>query len=77
MQGPDINVSATDNLPLAHSYERLGGIAVSKPSQHGGIVMAGLIWLHEEALRADHPVFAAGPGATALFCWDIRLYGGG
>ena len=33
--------------------------------------MAGLVWLHEEALRADHPVFAAGPGATALFCWDV------
>ena len=33
--------------------------------------MAGLIWLHEEALRADHPVFAAGSGATALFCWDV------
>ena len=33
--------------------------------------MAGLIWLHEEALRADHPVFAAGPGATALFCCDV------
>ena len=33
--------------------------------------MAGLIWLHEEALRADHPVFAAGLGATALFCWDV------
>ena len=33
--------------------------------------MAGLVWLHEEALRADHPVFAAVPGATALFCWDV------
>ena len=33
--------------------------------------MAGLVWLHEEALRADHPVFAAVPGAKALFCWDI------
>ena len=33
--------------------------------------MAGLVWLHEEALRADHPVFAAAPGAAALFCWDV------
>ena len=33
--------------------------------------MAGLVWLHEEALRADHPVFAAVPAATALFCWDV------
>jgi hypothetical protein len=33
--------------------------------------MAGLVWLHEEALRADHPVFAAVPEATALFCWDV------
>ena len=33
--------------------------------------MAGLIWLHEEALRADHPVFAAASGATAVFCWDV------
>ena len=33
--------------------------------------MAGLVWLHEEALRADHPVFAAIPGTKALFCWDI------
>ncbi len=33
--------------------------------------MAGLIWLHEEALRADHPVFAATSGATAVFCWDV------
>ena len=34
-------------------------------------MMAGLIWLHEEALRADHPVFAAASGATAVFCWDV------
>ena len=33
--------------------------------------MAGLVWLHEEALRVDHPVFAAVPGAKALFCWDV------
>ena len=33
--------------------------------------MVGLVWLHEEALRADHPVFAAVPAAKALFCWDI------
>ena len=33
--------------------------------------MTGLVWLHEEALRADHPVFAAATGATALFCWDV------
>ena len=34
-------------------------------------MMAGLIWLHEEALRADHPAFAAASGATAVFCWDV------
>jgi hypothetical protein len=33
--------------------------------------MAELLWLHEEALRADHPVFAAASGATAVFCWDV------
>ena len=34
--------------------------------------MVGLVWLHEEALRADHPIFAAVPGAKALFCWDVN-----
>ena len=30
-----------------------------------------LIWLHEEALRLTHPVFAAAPGNTkAIFVWD-------
>lgn len=30
-----------------------------------------LIWLHEDALRADHPVFSqAGDGAQAVFIWD-------
>lgn len=33
--------------------------------------MVGLIWLHEEALRADHPAFTAASGATAVFCWDV------
>jgi len=30
-----------------------------------------LIWLHDEALRLTHPVFAAAPfGAKAIFIWD-------
>lgn len=33
--------------------------------------MANLIWIHEDALRADHPVFeAAGKEAAALYVWD-------
>jgi len=33
--------------------------------------MADLVWLHEGALRATHPVFAAaGTGAPAVFIWD-------
>ncbi|MDJ0779427.1 MAG: hypothetical protein QNJ85_16285 [Gammaproteobacteria bacterium] len=33
--------------------------------------MSGLIWLHEDALRSDHPVFAAaGDGSPAFFVWD-------
>lgn len=33
--------------------------------------MSGIIWLHEDALRADHPVFAeAGPETPAWFVWD-------
>ena len=35
-------------------------------------MIVGLVWLHEEALRADHPVFAAVPRAKALFCWDVN-----
>jgi len=32
-----------------------------------------LIWLHEEALRAAHPVFSAAPqGTRAVFVWDDR-----
>ena len=32
-----------------------------------------LIWLHEEALRATHPVFHKAPdGARAVFIWDDR-----
>lgn len=33
-----------------------------------------LIWLHDEALRADHPVFAAAPQARAVFIWDDALF---
>ena len=30
-----------------------------------------MIWLHEDALRADHPVFTRAPqGCTAWFIWD-------
>ena len=32
--------------------------------------MSELIWLHEDMLRADHPVFAAAPDAPACFMWD-------
>jgi hypothetical protein len=32
---------------------------------------APLIWLHEEALRMDHPVFQAAPAGTrSVFIWD-------
>lgn len=36
-----------------------------------------LIWLHDEALRADHPVFAAAPDAPdtrCVFIWDDALF---
>jgi hypothetical protein len=33
--------------------------------------MSDLVWLHEDALDANHPVFdGAGPGARAVFIWD-------
>lgn len=33
--------------------------------------MSDLVWLHEDALGADHPVFdGAGPGSVAVFVWD-------
>lgn len=33
--------------------------------------MSDIIWLHEDALRDDHPVFdAAEPGAMVCFVWD-------
>lgn len=33
--------------------------------------MSALIWLHEDALRADHPLFdAAAPATRACFIWD-------
>jgi hypothetical protein len=32
-----------------------------------------MIWLHEDALRSDHPVFkAAGQDAAAFFIWDAE-----
>ena len=37
--------------------------------------MSALIWLHEDALRNDHPVFkAAGEGAEAVFIWDDAYF---
>lgn len=37
--------------------------------------MSALIWLHEDALRGDHPVFkAAGEGAEAVFIWDDAYF---
>ena len=33
--------------------------------------MSGIIWLHEDALRCDHPVFEASDSvAPAFFIWD-------
>lgn len=33
--------------------------------------MSDLVWLHEDALCREHPVFeAAAPGACAVFVWD-------
>ena len=33
--------------------------------------MSDLIWLHEDALRRDHPVFTeAGSASRAFFVWD-------
>ena len=37
--------------------------------------MSALIWLHEDALRADHPVFkVAGEAAEAVFIWDDAYF---
>ena len=37
--------------------------------------MADLVWIHEEALRATHPVFgAARNGARAVFVWDCARF---
>lgn len=32
--------------------------------------MSTLIWLHEDALRATHPLFDDAPDAPACFIWD-------
>ena len=32
--------------------------------------MAGLIWIHEEALRSTHPIVSSAPDFQAVFCWD-------
>jgi len=37
--------------------------------------MADLVWIHEDALRATHPVFdAASDGARAIFIWDSARF---
>lgn len=37
--------------------------------------MSALIWIHEDALRQDHPVYKqAGPGAEAFFIWDDAYF---
>lgn len=37
--------------------------------------MADIIWIHDEALRADHPVLsAAPPGSWAVFIWDNAYF---
>lgn len=37
--------------------------------------MSALIWIHEDALRLDHPVFErAGDAAEAVFIWDPAYF---
>ena len=36
--------------------------------------MSDLIWLHEDALRARHPLFDAAPDARACFIWDDAYF---
>ena len=37
--------------------------------------MADLVWIHEDALRATHPVFdAASDGTRAVFIWDSARF---
>ena len=37
--------------------------------------MSALIWLHEDALRRDHPVVkAAGEGTETIFIWDDAYF---
>tara|TARA_B100000683_G_scaffold10182_2_gene11256 strand:- start:230 stop:673 length:444 start_codon:yes stop_codon:yes gene_type:complete len=37
--------------------------------------MADLVWIHEDALRATHPVFdVATDGARAVFIWDSARF---
>jgi len=37
--------------------------------------MSALIWVHEDALRSHHPVFAAaGDEARAIFVWDENYF---
>ncbi|WP_371398036.1 hypothetical protein [Fretibacter rubidus] len=37
--------------------------------------MSAIIWIHEDALRADHPVFAAaGTDAQVVFIWDDAYF---
>ena len=37
--------------------------------------MADLVWIHEDALRATHPVYkSASDGARAIFIWDSARF---
>lgn len=37
--------------------------------------MSALVWVHEDALRRDHPVFtSAGRDAQAVFVWDNHYF---
>lgn len=37
--------------------------------------MSALVWIHEDAIRASHPVMdVAGEGAQAVFIWDTSLH---
>ena len=38
--------------------------------------MSRFIWLHEDCLRATHPVFAHAPQARAVFIWDDVVHMG-
>jgi hypothetical protein len=36
--------------------------------------MADIIWMHDGALRADHPMFKENPDSKAIFIWDDAYF---